>query len=273
MADPRTRFDRVMVEVFRHEGGYVDHPRDPGGATNMGITHLTLANWRDKAVSKDDVRQLTRAEASDIYRSEYWNKVRGDELPAGLDYVAMDGAVNSGPRRGITWLQRGLSAAGATISVDGGIGSQTIAAAENVRRDGKVPEAIRAACAARLRFKRSLSIWTTFGRGWSRRVAEVEAKATAWALEAQGVSARQGLIQRENEALRAQRGAERGAGATVLAVPPAGVGVDQAVDAVAWSWLPVVVIGAMIVVVIASRVVVQRQRVQAFRQAALEART
>jgi lysozyme family protein len=162
----------IIAAVVALEGGYVDHPRDPGGATNMGITHRTLADWRGKAVSKQDVRNLTKAEAMQIYRANYWNKVRGDDLPDGLDYVAMDGAVNSGPRRGAEWLQAALG-----VKVDGAIGAMTIAAA----RSADPATTINQAMDIRLAFLKWLNTWGTFGKGWSRRVSEVRAEALSMA--------------------------------------------------------------------------------------------
>lgn len=94
----RETFAACLSETLAHEGGYVDHPKDPGGATNMGITQAALSDWRDRPVSRFEVRTLTRVEADAIYRARYWNAVRGDDLPPGLDLVAFDGAVNSGPQ-------------------------------------------------------------------------------------------------------------------------------------------------------------------------------
>jgi len=165
-------FDKSMTEAYKHEGGYVDHPSDPGGATNMGITIGTLSAARGYRVTKRDVRNLTRAEASGIYRRNYWDRVRGDDLPAGLDYVTFDAAINSGPARGAKWTQRALG-----VAADGKIGNLTIKAA---RAAQPIP-AVKAACAERLRFLRSLRNWKTFGRGWGRRVAEVEVKAVVMA--------------------------------------------------------------------------------------------
>ena len=92
-------FDRALTAVLRHEGGYVDHPSDPGGATNLGVTRATLAQWRGRAVSKAEVKALTRAEAAKIYRALYWDEIAGDALPAGLDFAVFDYCVNSGPGR------------------------------------------------------------------------------------------------------------------------------------------------------------------------------
>lgn len=260
-----------MDEVFRHEGGFVNHPQDPGGATNMGITIATLAAYRGRPVTVDEVRNMPKAVAREIYRARYWDVVRAGELPAGLDYVTMDAAVNAGPRRGVQWLQHGLSTAGQAIRVDGAIGPETINAAQVVAIVKQVPVAVQAACAARLAFKRGLRIWETFGRGWSRRVAEVEAKAVRWALEAANLPVRAGLVEQEHRAQQAERAAQRGATGAAVATPAAGVGVEQAVDVVSYGWVPVVVIGLLAVVLFAHRANVNRERVMAYRDEAVGA--
>lgn len=168
-----TRFDACLSHVLRHEGGYVDHPHDPGGATNMGITHITLADWRGGPVTKDDVRELTRREAAAIYRANYWNRVHGDELPAGLDLAVFDFAVNSGVARAARHLQAAVG-----VDRDGAIGPVTLAAV--ARRDAVV--LMQALNGRRLDFLRGLDTWQHFGRGWQRRVNEITAAATAMAL-------------------------------------------------------------------------------------------
>ncbi len=172
MAD--TRFDLCLAEVLRHEGGYVDHPSDPGGATNMGITHKTLARWR--AVSpwwdlpKSAVQSLTRAEAARIYRAGYWDLCRAGELPPGIDLAVFDYAVNSGPDRAVRALQAVLG-----VVVDGLVGPLTIGAATRAN----AVEAVNAICDRRLGFLRGLSTFATFGRGWTSRVGSIRAAALA----------------------------------------------------------------------------------------------
>jgi lysozyme family protein len=168
-------FPRALEIVLAHEGSYVDHPLDPGGATNMGITRATLARWRGRPVPKSEVRALTRREAGAIYRRLYWEAVRADELPDGLDLAAFDYAVNSGVSRAVRALQKAVHA-----EVDGRIGPATLAAA----RVKDPAEAIRRLCAARLAFLERLSTWRAFGRGWSRRVRETEGHALALAAAA-----------------------------------------------------------------------------------------
>ena len=89
----------IQSYVLASEGGYVNHPRDPGKATNMGITIATLRAWRGRPVTNADVRDLSQEEALQIYKAQYWDTVRADQLPLGLDYLTFDYGVNSGPGR------------------------------------------------------------------------------------------------------------------------------------------------------------------------------
>lgn len=109
---------------------------------------------------------MTRARAAVIYRRDYWDAVRGDDLPSGLDFVAFDAAVNSGVSRSVRWLQAAVEA-----RVDGIAGPQTLAASHAA----DPAKAIGSATDARMRFLRSLRTWRVFGTGWARRVASVRA--------------------------------------------------------------------------------------------------
>lgn len=154
---------KIQEWTLATEGGYVDHPRDPGGATNMGITHKTLAAWRGvKSVTKQDVRNLTVAEAMAIYKSNYWDTIKSDSLPAGLDYALFDYGVNSGPARAVKDLQRVLG-----VGVDGIVGSETLDA---VRRRNDIVGLIDALCERRWLFVKGLSTFDAFGKGWRRRI-------------------------------------------------------------------------------------------------------
>lgn len=163
-----TNFPAVMTEIFKHEGGYVDHPKDPGGATNMGITFAVLQEWRGEPITKTDVKNLTKSEAQEIYRKRYWNVIKGDDLPAGIDLVTMDGSVNSGTGRGPKWLQAALA-----VAQDGKVGPNTIKAAWSAN----AADTINGACEARLSFLRGLKTYPTFGKGWESRVTAVRKKA------------------------------------------------------------------------------------------------
>ena len=176
----RSRFDICLDEVLRHEGGYADHPADPGGATNLGITHKTLARWRRVSpwwsLPKSAVIELQRSEAARIYRASYWDRSNAGQLPAGLDLALFDFAVNSGPDRAIRTLQAELD-----VAEDGQIGPLTLGAVEaHARRKGQ-GALIGALCDRRLGFLNRLPTFATFGKGWTARVAAVRKAALATA--------------------------------------------------------------------------------------------
>ncbi|MBW6402061.1 glycoside hydrolase family 108 protein [Roseomonas sp. HJA6] len=171
--DPARRFRICVEEILDREAGYVDHPRDPGRCTNMGITIATLADWRGRLVTCADVRALTELEARQIYRARYWNSVQGDSLPAGIDLMVFDGAVNSGPAQSAKWLQEALR-----VEADGAIGPITLAALREANDRAAV---INRICNLRIAFLRELRTWRDFGRGWTNRVDTVRAIALALA--------------------------------------------------------------------------------------------
>lgn len=164
----KKNFRAALRLVLMHEGGYVDHPLDPGGATNMGITRRTLAAWRGISpwwkLAKTEVRALTRREAGRIYRARYWDGVAGDSLPSGVDYAIFDYAVNSGVRRAARELQRAVGAA-----ADGVVGPDTLRSVS----DHKPEDIVRRVVSRRMQFLRRLTTWRTFGRGWTARVKGV----------------------------------------------------------------------------------------------------
>jgi lysozyme family protein len=166
------RFERCLALILQHEGGYVDHPSDPGGATNMGITRKTLARWRKISpwtdLPKSSVASLKREEAALIYRANYWNPTRAGEMPAGVDLVLFDFAVNSGPDRAIRTLQAALG-----VAADGEVGPVTLAAL----RTAEPARLVNNVCDRRLAFLQGLTTFAVFGRGWTRRVAETRAAA------------------------------------------------------------------------------------------------
>jgi lysozyme family protein len=158
----RDNFEICLAHVLSHEGGYSDHPSDPGGATNLGITRAVLEAWRGVAVTEADVKALTRAEAAAIYRKRYWDAVRGDELPAGLDLAVFDCAVNQGVSRAAHILQ-------ATVGVlqDGKIGPITLAAVHRGSVHGGILEFQARRMVA---YGLLASLFKVFGLGWARRL-------------------------------------------------------------------------------------------------------
>lgn len=152
------QFDRLIGRVLAHEGGYVDHPKDPGGATNFGITERVAREWGYKG----HMRDLPREVAVAIYRKQYWERVQGDKLPDAVAFQVLDAAVNHGTGNAIRWLQK---AAG--VAEDGSIGPVTLAAVRKADPD----DLVLMFNAIRLDFYTSLTTFATFGRGWTRRVA------------------------------------------------------------------------------------------------------
>lgn len=172
-------FDPIVKKVLKSEGGYVDDPRDAGGATNMGITLAALRDWRKRPIAKQDVKDLSQAEAIAIYRANYWNPVKGDDLPAGVDYVVFDASVNSGPKTAVKWLQRAVG-----VNDDGIIGPKTLAAVRALPARVVINKALDLRLAAMRQMKNTKTgalLWPAFGKGWSNRVAEVRSDALAMA--------------------------------------------------------------------------------------------
>ena len=155
----------VLKNTLKFEGGFVNNPSDPGGATNMGITHATLSAWRHQAVSVDDVKALTLEEASDIYKALYWDHIQGDVLPNGVDMAMFDYAVNSGNGAAARALQAVLG-----VDQDGQIGPQTLAAL--AQHDPK--KIAIAICQHRQSVLERLSTFRIFGHGWTSRITAVE---------------------------------------------------------------------------------------------------
>jgi lysozyme family protein len=169
--------DRAIPLILKHEGGFVNHPKDPGGATNKGITLATFRRYVKPSGTVADLKALTEAQAIVVYKRQYWDRVMGDDLPSGVDYAVADFAVNSGPSRAVRELQRVIG-----VTQDGVIGPKTLAAVLPL----KPATVINALCDRRLQFMRAIRggrLWQTFGRGWQRRVDEVRAVSLQWAEE------------------------------------------------------------------------------------------
>ena len=168
----KENWDASFEMVLKHEGGYVNDPRDPGGRTNLGVTQRAWEAWLVRTVTESDMRALTPEKVKPFYKAMYWDKIKGDQLPAGADYAAYDLAVNSGVGRAAKYLQEI-----AGVPADGSIGPKSIEAIKACNPK----ELADALCDMRLAFLKRLPTFDTFGKGWSRRVAEVKARADSMA--------------------------------------------------------------------------------------------
>lgn len=171
----------ALTRILAYEGGKVNDPRDPGGKTNQGITQVTYSAWlQSQKRPIADVYNISSADVDAIYKGEYWDRVRGDDLPSGLDLCVFDAAVNSGVGQATKWLEQALGSL-YTGQIDGAIGSKVMAALSAV---DDVEELIGEYCSRRLATLQQLKTWSVFGKGWSARIANVQKTAVSWVAQA-----------------------------------------------------------------------------------------
>ena len=173
-----SNWDQAFKQMLASEGGFTDDERDNGnklpdgrkGSTMLGVTQFNWEQHVGHQVTHDDMRKLTPADVEPLYKKKYWDVVRADELPSGIDYLVFDMGVNAGPGRSIKLLQTAVG-----VPADGGFGPMTMAAVQAV----DPVELIERFSQAKEDFYRSLTTFTTFGKGWLNRVADVKVKASA----------------------------------------------------------------------------------------------
>lgn len=170
----KKNFKKSLAFVLEHEGGFADHPRDPGGATMKGVTLAVFRRFFGNSKSVKDLKKITDAQLRKVYKTDYWDKCSGDKLPSGVDYAVFDSAVNSGPGRSAIWLQKAVGA-----KADGAIGPNTLSKVAT----HEPPAIVGRMLDLRMEFLRDLSTFDVFGRGWSRRVASVRKEALKMAGE------------------------------------------------------------------------------------------
>ncbi len=161
-------YDTCLEMILHHEGGYVNHPKDPGGETNLGVTKRV---WEEHGGGKD-MKDLTVEDVAPIYKKSYWDRVKGDDLPDGLDLCVFDFGVNAGTGRAAKYLQRMIG-----TTVDGGIGPNTLKALEAYVQVEGLAATIDTYQSNRQKYYEKLSTFETFGRGWTRRVVETTSSA------------------------------------------------------------------------------------------------
>lgn len=232
----KQNFDAIMDEVFVHEGGYVNHPKDPGGETNLGISK--------RSYPKEDIFGMTRARAKFLYWRDFWQPIKGDDLPVGVDLVTMDASINSGKTRGVRWIQ--LAAGLPKSRADGIMGPESLRAIKAA--DALV--VIKKGCAIRMGYLRGLRTWGSFGNGWSKRVARVEAVAVAMAAKAEGSTGYvRKVLKDSGAAANVSRRSNKSAGhATATGGTAAGGGLEALHDLPTWA--PVVFVAVVIVAAI-----------------------
>lgn len=233
-------FARALAVTLQYEGGWSDNPKDPGGATMKGVT---LATFRRRVpnASKADLRAISDQNLAVIYRDDFWNAVKADALGDGVDLATFDAAVNSGPGRANGWLKASLG--------------------------GSNVETVKRICAKRLGFMQSLKIWKTFGGGWSRRVAAIEAKGVAWAVAATSpATVVKSTLQNEQKAATAKsKTAATTAGtATAAGGGDAVVNPHHVASMPGWVLGLLILAGAAVIAALVIRSIVNKHRAEAY---------
>ena len=233
-------FPACLKVTLVHEGGWSDHPSDLGGATMKGVT---IGRYRQyyPAATKAQLRAISDADLQRIYRNDYWNKVNGDALSHGVDLAVFDFGVNSGPSRASKYLQAVVGA-----KQDGVVGGDTLK--KTVLAGGKY--VIQKLCARRLSFVRGLKTWSVFGKGWGRRIADIEAKAVAMWLAKGGALTDLDRDELASEAKKAEDTAgKQNTGAGGVGAGGGGVGVVAEPNWIVVAVVAVAVVAAVVLVV------------------------
>ena len=160
-------WEEALKHILKWEGGYVNHPSDPGGMTNLGVTKRVWEEWTGKPATEADMRGLTIEMVTPLYKKRFWDAIRGDDLPSGVDLCVFDCAVNAGTGRAARFLQQTVG-----VVADGAIGPKTLEAVTKMSAD----EIIEKFCDLREAHFKSLSTFNVFGKGWMRRLDGIEAE-------------------------------------------------------------------------------------------------
>lgn len=240
------KFRRCHEVTKTWEGGWSDHPADPGGKTMYGVTEAVYHAWlRQHGKPLRPVRQITAAEAEQIYFEQYWVPSGGPTLANGVDLATYDAAVNSGVSRGRKWLLASIG--------------------------GPDHETVKRICAKRLGFMRSLNIWNTFGRGWARRVADIEAKGVAWALTAANDNSDLVKQQLGDEADQARSQAGKQTAAAAGAGGGGAISIDQGAQLGDWILAGIAFVAFAGLAFLIIRAVINIHRATAYRKEAANA--
>ena len=164
----KQNFDKCLTMLLKHEGGFVDHPKDPGGMTNLGVTKAVYDKWIGRESTEAEMRSLTQDDVAPIYKKNYWDRCKCDQLPSGADWSVFDWAVNSGTGRASKAMQKIVGA-----KQDGAIGPKTLQMIANEKAEFLVERMYD----QRQSFYEKLNTFETFGRGWTRRNKETKETA------------------------------------------------------------------------------------------------
>ena len=245
-------YDAAMVRVFADEGGYTNDPKDPGGATNWGITIYDARKYWLPNATPADVRAMPKSVASEIYRKHYADPILYDQLPAGADYSELDAAINSGIGRAIPWMGK---AAGANVAVT----TAAVALAHANNAPDKVA-LIQRYWQIRLSFLHGLRTWSHFGPGWGKRCANGEAAAVRmWLTVGAKLPQTEARSRMDHESSKAKTQAKKSTGAaTGSAAGPATV---PAFDLSHLSLGGKIVLGIAVAVLVAALIYFIRQAI------------
>lgn len=237
-----SNYAACLATTLEFEGGWSNHPKDPGGATMRGIIQRVYDEYRDKkGRPRQSVRHISEDELQEIYRKNYWDVVRGDTLAPGVDLATFDFGVNSGPSRALSYLKKAIG--------------------------GPDVETVKKLCAARLSFVRGLKTFATFGKGWTRRITTVEARGVKMALAATGLAPAEVSKKLQSEG----KAASKKAAAQGTAAGGATTATTQApIDPSVFSWIDLAIAGVVVVAIgfVAYRAYVNYQRSKAYKEAA-----
>jgi lysozyme family protein len=172
-----SNWDKSFNMVIAHEGGFTNDERDPGnklpdgrkGSTMLGCTQANWEKYVGHTVTQDDMKLLKKEDVKPLYKRDYWDAVRGDDLPAGVDYAVFDFAINAGPAAARKMIQKALG-----VTADGSIGPATLKAIQDA--EGK--DLLEKFSHSKEAFYKSLSTFPTYGKGWLKRVADVQTSAS-----------------------------------------------------------------------------------------------
>lgn len=251
-------YDAAMIRVFADEGGYTDDPKDPGGATNWGITIFDARKYWKPNATAADVKAMPKAVAAEIYRAHYATPIRYDDLPAGFDYSVLDASINSGQGRAVPWGAKALSSNSGTVD---SVVTLSKAAPDKVAL-------IQKYWALRLSFLHGLRTWSHFGVGWGRRCANGEAAAVrmwlAIGTAMTGVQTRTKLDQEADKAKLKSKKAASGAGGSVVVGGPGSTIIDHSHlgGKIALGIFIAVVVG--FIIVFARNALIHQQRSSAY---------